>query len=74
MPLVHLYQALPHPVRMLIWILAYLVLGATYLVTFLVCALTVVKGEGVWLRIGAGLLGAFCFIELARLMRKAFSR
>jgi hypothetical protein len=70
--LVHLYQALPRPVRTFIRILGYLLLVATYLITFLVCALAVAKGENVWLRIGAGLLGGFCLFELVSLMRKAF--
>jgi hypothetical protein len=68
-----LWEVLPRPVRILIQILFHLLLIATFLITFLACLLYVAKAESVWVRIGAGFLGAFCFCVLASEARKAFA-
>ena len=73
--LVRLYQALPRPVRTLIritlYLLPYLLVVGTYLITFVACAVLVAKAENVWLGIGAALLGAFCFWEAVSFTRNA---
>jgi hypothetical protein len=74
--LVGLYRALPRPlqtvIRISLYLLLFLLVGGTYSITFIACALLVAKAENAWLGIAAGLLGAFCFWELVSLIRKAF--